>query len=114
MAFAERPDRFQRKHPWAGFPLAVVYKYFDDSGAYLAAMLTYYAFVSLFPLLLIASTILGIVLSGDPKLQHELLSSALQQCHTGRDRAGMPRATGPGRDDTPDPPCAPTRSRSVA
>jgi len=79
VAFAERPDRFQRKHPWAGFPLAVVYKYFDDFGAYLAAMLTYYAFVSLFPLLLIASTILGIVLSGDQKLQHELLSSALQQ-----------------------------------
>ena len=69
----------QRKHPWAGFPLAVVYKFFDDFGTYLAAMLTYYAFVSLFPLLLIASTILGFVLAGDPKLQQELLSSALQQ-----------------------------------
>jgi YihY family inner membrane protein len=79
MAIADRPDRFQRKHWWAGFPLAVLYKYFDDFGTYLAAVLTYYAFVSLFPLLLIASTVLGIVLSGDPKLQQELLSSALQQ-----------------------------------
>jgi membrane protein len=55
-------DRFQRKHPWAGFPLAVAYKYFDDFGAYLAALLTYYGFVSLFPLLLLLSTILGFVL----------------------------------------------------
>jgi uncharacterized BrkB/YihY/UPF0761 family membrane protein len=79
VAVTERLDRFQRKHPWAGFPLAVVYKYFDDFGAYLAALLTYYGFVSLFPLLLLASTILGIVLSGDPRLQQEVLTSALHQ-----------------------------------
>ncbi len=75
----ERLDRFQRKHPWAGFPLAVVYKYFDDFGAYLAALLTYYGFVSLFPLLLLLSTILGFVLAGDQRLQHEVLTSALHQ-----------------------------------
>ena len=79
MAVTERLDRFQRKHPWAGFPLAVIYKYFDDYGTYLAAQLTYYGFVSLFPLLLLSSTILGFVLSGDQSLQHEVLSSALQQ-----------------------------------
>jgi membrane protein len=72
-------DRFQRRHPWAGFPLAVVYKYFDDFGPYLAGLLTYYGVVSLFPLLLLASTILGIVLVGHPHLQHELISSALHQ-----------------------------------
>jgi membrane protein len=79
VAIAERPDRFQRKHPWAGLPLAVVYKYFDDFGTYLAAMLTYYGFVSLFPLLLLLSTVLSFVLSGDQRLQHELLTSALHQ-----------------------------------
>jgi membrane protein len=79
MAVTERLDRFQRKHPWAGFPLAVLYKYFDDFGSYLAALLTYYGFVSLFPLLLLFSTVLGFVLSGDQSLQHEVLSSALQQ-----------------------------------
>src|SRR3984957_17604488 len=79
MAVTERLDRFQRKHPWAGFPLAVLYKYFDDFGSYLAALLTYYGFVSLFPLLLLFSTILGFVLSGDQSLQHVVLSSALQQ-----------------------------------
>jgi membrane protein len=79
MAVTERLDRFQRRHPWAGFPLAVLYKYFDDFGSYLAALLTYYGFVSLFPLLLLFSTVLGFVLSGDQSLQHEVLSSALQQ-----------------------------------
>jgi membrane protein len=79
VAVTEHLDRFQRKHPWAGFPLAVAYKYFDDFGAYLAALLTYYGFISLFPLLLLLSTVLGLVLSGDPRLQHEVLTSALHQ-----------------------------------
>jgi uncharacterized BrkB/YihY/UPF0761 family membrane protein len=79
VAISERLDMFQREHRWAGFPLAVVYKYFDDFGAYLAALLTYYAFVSLFPLLLLLSTILGLVLASDPALQSEVLSSALHQ-----------------------------------
>jgi YihY family inner membrane protein len=72
------PDRFQRRHAWLGFPLAVIYKFFDDFGTYLAAILAYYACVSLFPLLLIASTVLGVVLSGDPALQHQLLTSTLR------------------------------------
>jgi uncharacterized BrkB/YihY/UPF0761 family membrane protein len=79
VAVTERLDRFQRKHPGAAFPLAVAYKYFDDFGAYLAALLTYYGFVSLFPLLLLFSTVLGFVLSGDQRLQHEVLTSALHQ-----------------------------------
>ena len=79
MAITQHLDQFQRKHRWAGFPLAVVYKYFDDFGAYLAALLTYYGFVSLFPLLLLLSTVLGFVLSGDQRLQHEVLTSALHQ-----------------------------------
>ena len=79
MAITERLDQFQRTHRWAGFPLAVVYKYFDDFGAYLAALLTYYAFVSLFPLLLVLSTVLGLVLASDPRLQNEVLNSALHQ-----------------------------------
>ncbi|MDQ2851105.1 MAG: ribonuclease BN, partial [Actinomycetota bacterium] len=59
-------DGFQRRHPQAGFPLAVLYKYFDDSGGYLAALIAYYGFLSLFPLLLLLSTILGFLLAGDP------------------------------------------------
>jgi membrane protein len=72
-----RVDRFQREHRWAGFPLAVVYKFIDDLGSYQAALLTYYSFVSLFPLLLLAVTILGFVLAGDPPAQQAVLGSAL-------------------------------------
>jgi membrane protein len=72
-------DRFQRRHPRTGFPLAVLYKFFDDNGNYLAALIAYYAFVSLFPLLLLSSTILGYVLAGNPGLQHRILTSALSE-----------------------------------
>jgi len=96
MAVTERLDRFQRKHPWAGFPLAVLYKYFDDFGSYLAALLTYYGFVSLFPLLLLFSTVLGFVLSGDQSLQHEVLSSALQQFPVIGEDLARPRHLGGG------------------
>ncbi len=75
----ERLDRFQRKHPQAGLPIAVVYKFADDQGPYLAALITYYGFLSLFPLLLLLSTILNFALAGNPELQHRVLNSALGQ-----------------------------------
>jgi len=74
-----RLDTYQRRHGWLGFPLAVVYKFFDDQDGYLAALITYYAFVSLFPLLLLAVTVLGFALGGNPELQQRVLGSALKQ-----------------------------------
>jgi membrane protein len=91
-----RLDAFQQRHPAAAFPLAVVYKYFDDFGPYLAALLTYYAFLSLFPLLLLLSTILGYVLRGDPQLQHDILRSALGQFPVIGDQLHDPRRLGGG------------------
>ena len=79
MSLSGRIDDFQRRHPATGYPLAVIYKFFDDQGAYLAAMCTYYAFISLFPLLLLFSTILGIVLADNPALQERILDSAMSQ-----------------------------------
>ncbi len=79
MPIIARLDSFQRRHHWANFPLAVAYKYFDDIGGYLAALIAYYAFVSVFPLLLLLSTVLGFVLAGDQHLQHQVLNSALRQ-----------------------------------
>jgi hypothetical protein len=55
----------------------VVYKFVDDQGPYLAALITYYAFLSLFPLLLLMVTILRYVLQDDPQLQARLVSSAI-------------------------------------
>jgi YihY family inner membrane protein len=72
-------DRFQRRHRWAGLPLAVLYKFIDDQGNVLAALITYYAFLSLFPLLLLLVTVLGYALHGNEHLQLQVLNSALSQ-----------------------------------
>lgn len=77
MGLAGRLDRFQRRHPAAGYPLAVAYKFFDDQGNFLTAMITYYAFLSLFPLLLLLTSILGFALDGNPELQNQVIDSAL-------------------------------------
>ena len=71
-------------------PVAVVYKFFDDQGGYLAAVLTHYSFLAILPLLLIASSLLGFVLQGDPKLQEEILTSALAQFPIVGDELGRP------------------------
>jgi len=91
VAIVERLDEFQRRHSKASFPLAVLYKYVDDGGGYLAALIAYYAFVSLFPLLLLLSTILGLVLAGDPDLQQQVLDSALSQFPVVGDQLGQPK-----------------------
>ena len=71
-------------------PLAVVYKFFDDQGNYLAAILTYYAFIAIFPLLLLATSIFGFVLQGNPELQAQVLNSALGQFPIIGDQLGRP------------------------
>ena len=68
----ERVDDLQRRTPLIGFPLAVVKKYGDDKGSNLSALITYYTFFSLFPLLMVAFTILGFVLEGNPELQERI------------------------------------------
>lgn len=72
-------DRLQRRQPWLGLPIAVIYKFSDDQGAYLASLITYYGFLSVFPSLLLAVTILGFVLAGNPQLQATIIHSALSQ-----------------------------------
>ncbi|RJK95503.1 YihY/virulence factor BrkB family protein [Vallicoccus soli] len=85
-------DRYQRRRRWLGFPLAVVYKYVDDQGGYLSALITYYAFLSLFPLLLLSSTVLGFVLSGNPDLQQQILDTAVGQIPVIGDQLADPDA----------------------
>lgn len=79
MKALERLDGFQQRHRKLSVPIAVLLKYGDDQGGYLAALITYYGFLSLFPLLLLLSTVLNFVLDGDPGLQHRILDSALGQ-----------------------------------
>ncbi|MEW2016881.1 YihY/virulence factor BrkB family protein [Rhodococcus sp. NPDC076796] len=96
MSVSDRLDRLQRRRPVLGFPIAVVYKFVDDQGGYLAALITYYAFVSLFPALLLFSTVLGIVLAGSPELQQQILNSALGQIPAIGDELGRPERIGGG------------------
>jgi YihY family inner membrane protein len=93
---AERLDAFQRRHTWAGFPLGVVYKFLDDQGTYLAALITYYGFLSLFPLLLLLTSILGVVLRNNPQLQQQIVESALSQIPVIGNELGNPKALGGG------------------
>ena len=70
-------DRLQQRHAWLAVPVAVWKKFGDDQAGNLAALVAYYSFVALFPLLLVLVTVLSLVLKNDPGLQHRLLNSAL-------------------------------------
>jgi len=72
-------DHRQQETPGVRFIAAVVKKFSDDQGAQLAALLSYYGFVSLFPLLLVFVTILGFVLQNDPSAQQKILNGTLGQ-----------------------------------
>ncbi|MFT4083780.1 MAG: YihY/virulence factor BrkB family protein [Nocardioides sp.] len=87
-------DRAQRRIPPVAFVLGVIYKFFDDQGNYLAAIVTYYAFIAIFPLLLLGSSILGFVLQDNAHLQDELLDSALSQFPIIGDSLGRQELTG--------------------
>ena len=89
-------DRLQRRSRVAGLPIAVVYKYVDDQGSYLAALITYYAFVSLFPALLLFATVLGVVLVGHPGLQEQILQSAVAQFPVLGEQLGQPQGLSGG------------------
>ena len=60
-------------------PVAVWKKFGDDQAGNLAALVAYYAFFAIFPLMLVLVTVLDIVLKNHPGLQHRLLNSALSQ-----------------------------------
>ena len=70
-------DRAHQRRPWIAFPYAVVKKFGDDQAGNLAALVAYYGFFSLFPLMLVLVTVLGIVLQGNIELQARIESSAL-------------------------------------
>lgn len=70
-------DRLQQRHAVTAFPVAVVKKFGDDRGSHLAALITYYGLLAVFPLLLVFVTVLGFVLDGNEGLRRDLTDSAL-------------------------------------
>ncbi len=71
-------DRMQRNRPWIGIAVATLRKFSDDRAGNLAALVAYFAFASVFPLLLIAVTVLGIIASKNKVLGEHLLHALHQ------------------------------------
>jgi membrane protein len=108
MNFIERRlrkvDSFQQRHPIVSFPYAVIKKYGQDQGGYQAALLTYYGFLSLFPLLLVLTTLTQWLLGGDSHLKARIINSTttylpiigsqLQQSTHGFSKTGLPLILG--------------------
>jgi uncharacterized BrkB/YihY/UPF0761 family membrane protein len=72
-----RLDSWQQRHRVPAFTFAVIKKFGDDQAGYAVALLTYYAFVSIFPALLALTGVLGLLLRHNPPLQQRIESSAL-------------------------------------
>ena len=69
-------DTYQQKHPVLGFPIAVLLKYEQDEAPHQAALLTYYTFLSLFPLMLILLSITELLLKNQPALEQRVIHTA--------------------------------------
>jgi YihY family inner membrane protein len=89
-------DRRQQETRRISFVAAVIKKFGDDQAGQLAALIAYYGFVSLFPLLLVLVTILGFVLQGDPGEQKKILDGALGQFPIVSDQLKLHSLTGSG------------------
>jgi uncharacterized BrkB/YihY/UPF0761 family membrane protein len=78
-ASIRRIDAFQQRHTVSAFLLGVVKKYGDDNAGALVVQVTYTMFVTIFPLLLLLITILGIVLADNNADRQRVLHSAFGQ-----------------------------------
>jgi YihY family inner membrane protein len=87
-------DRRQQHSRRLAFPAAVIKKFSDDQAGQLAALIAYYGFVSLFPLLLVLVTVLGFVLQGDPSEQKRILDGTLGQFPLVSDQLRLQSLTG--------------------
>lgn len=71
-------DKYQQQHRLFGFLYAVLKKYGDDQAGNQAALITYYGFLSLFPLLLIFFTIIRLGFHHNIVLQQKIIESSLK------------------------------------
>ena len=72
-----RVDATQRRFTPTAFVFGVIKKYGDDNGGVLVSNLAYSAFVSLFPLLLMLVTILGLIAAADPSFRESAVKNAV-------------------------------------
>ena len=74
-----RVDDFQQRHWPLAFVYAVIRKYGQDSASTWALLIAYYGFASLFPLLLVAVTLTGIIFAHNPSLSHRISTTVFSQ-----------------------------------
>src|ERR1700743_3839582 len=74
-----RFDDFQQTKPALALPLGIVKRFGEDEGGSMVSLIAYRAFFSLFPLLLLMTTILGYVLAGNEELRQEVVNGTLSQ-----------------------------------
>jgi len=67
--------RLRKKRPFVDHLVRAGARYQADAGNQLAAAVTYFSFLSIFPLLLLALSVMGFVLSNNPDLQAKLLEN---------------------------------------
>ena len=79
MSVQRRLDAVQRANRPVAFVVGVAKHTGTDRGSQLAALVAYYGFFSLFPLLLVLVTFARVVLAGDPSLQDKVIDTALDQ-----------------------------------
>src|SRR5215204_2260188 len=72
-------DRFQQRHTVLGLPFGVAKKFGDDQAGKHAALLAYYGFLSLFPLLLVFVTVLGYALANNQQLEQQVIDTLVGQ-----------------------------------
>jgi len=74
-AAVQKIDSWQKRHRFPAFAYAVIKKYGEDESGKQAALLTYYGFLSLFPLLLVLTTVASQFLGNHPELHKEIIKS---------------------------------------
>ena len=71
----DKIDTIQQHRPSLSFIYALIKKYGDDRGGYQAALITYYGFLSLFPLLLVLVTLVQIVFGPNSSVRQHIITS---------------------------------------
>jgi YihY family inner membrane protein len=71
-----RVDTFQQRHRALALPYAVHKRFAEDRGPHYSALIAYYGFFSIFPLLLAFVSVLAIVLRHHQTLEQRLIDSA--------------------------------------
>jgi YihY family inner membrane protein len=70
-------DAFQRRHTITGFVYAIIKKYSQDNCGYQSAVITYYGFLSLFPLLVVLTSLVKLLLKNNSSLREKIINNTV-------------------------------------